>query len=326
MNGERFAVMAGLGFDANVIRAADKHMKHVLGRMAYVWAAARNLRMDPFEAWIEVDGKRYYKGPATLILFGNVGRAFAGLEIFEDAKPDDGLLEVGVADAEGIMQWGKTIARKHVANSPFVHMTKARSVEVKLQRKIRYEVDGSERTKEKEFSVKVEPGGISICVPPRPDSVPLLVLVLVSLAAGVLGAYVISRERFHALATGGTPGFAAERRDAARAWLAHFHHRTAAAWLALGAAATCSSPAGSRSACSRTRAGELDRGPDRHGVARWGDRTRARSRTPLWGWSRCSAARMWSWASHWPSSSTTGGVTATGASCCSSPRWWPATP
>ena len=66
---------------------------------------------------------------------------------------------------------------------------------------------------------------------------PLLVLVLVSFTAGVLGAYVISRERFHALATGGTPGFAAERRDEARAWLAHFHHRTAAAWLALGAAA-----------------------------------------------------------------------------------------
>ena len=66
---------------------------------------------------------------------------------------------------------------------------------------------------------------------------PLLVLMLVSLTAGVLGAYVISRERFHALATGGTPGFAAERRDAARAWLAHFHHRTTAAWLALGAAA-----------------------------------------------------------------------------------------
>jgi len=165
MNGERFAVMAGLGFDANVIRAADKHMKHVLGRMAYVWAAAKNLRMDSFEARVDVDGSRFYEGPATLILFGNVGRAFGGLEIFEDAKADDGLLEVGVADAEGIMQWGQTIARKHIANSPFVHITKARSVEVKLQRKIRYEVDGSERTKQKVFNVEVEPAGISICVP-----------------------------------------------------------------------------------------------------------------------------------------------------------------
>jgi membrane-associated phospholipid phosphatase len=67
--------------------------------------------------------------------------------------------------------------------------------------------------------------------------VPLLVLVVVSLTAGVVGAWLISRDRFHALATGGTPGFAAERRDAARARLAHFHHRTTAAWLALGAAA-----------------------------------------------------------------------------------------
>jgi membrane-associated phospholipid phosphatase len=67
--------------------------------------------------------------------------------------------------------------------------------------------------------------------------VPLLVLVLVSLAAGVLGAWLISRDRFHALATGGTPGFAAERREAAHARLAHFHHRTTAAWVALGAAA-----------------------------------------------------------------------------------------
>jgi YegS/Rv2252/BmrU family lipid kinase len=167
MNGERFAVMAGLGFDANVIRAADKHMKHVLGRMAYVWAAAKNLRMDPFEACVDVDGARFYKGPATLILFGNVGRAFAGLEIFEDASADDGLLEVGVADAEGIMQWGKTIARKHVANSPFVHMTKARTVKVKLERKVRYEVDGSERTKAKVFNVEVEPGGIRICIPAK---------------------------------------------------------------------------------------------------------------------------------------------------------------
>jgi undecaprenyl-diphosphatase len=67
--------------------------------------------------------------------------------------------------------------------------------------------------------------------------VPVLVLVVVSLAAGGLGAYVISRERFHALATGGTPGFASGRRDAARAWLAHFKHRTTAEWLAVGAAA-----------------------------------------------------------------------------------------
>jgi len=82
INGERFAVMAGLGVEANVIRGADKHLKHILGRTAYVWAATKNLRMNPFEARVVVDGNEFYRGPATLILFGNVGRVFAGLEVF----------------------------------------------------------------------------------------------------------------------------------------------------------------------------------------------------------------------------------------------------
>ena len=50
MNGEMFAVMAGVGFDARVIRDATPRMKHALGRSAYVWAGAKNLRAKPFEA------------------------------------------------------------------------------------------------------------------------------------------------------------------------------------------------------------------------------------------------------------------------------------
>ena len=66
MNGEKFAVMAGVGFDALVIHAANSELKRVLGRTAYVWAAAKNLRAKPFEAQVEVDGKEWYEGPASL--------------------------------------------------------------------------------------------------------------------------------------------------------------------------------------------------------------------------------------------------------------------
>jgi membrane-associated phospholipid phosphatase len=73
--------------------------------------------------------------------------------------------------------------------------------------------------------------------------VPLLILVLVSLAVGGLGAFVVSREPFHALATGGSPGFAsafaartAARRDAIRDWIAACRHRTTVAHLAALAA------------------------------------------------------------------------------------------
>jgi diacylglycerol kinase (ATP) len=168
MNGERFAVMAGVGFDALVIRDATTQMKRALGRTAYVYAAAKNLRKKQFEAQIAVDGQDWYEGLASMVLFGNVGEAFAGIKAFDNAQPDDGLLEIGVGSADGIMQWGRTIARSAVSKaskSPFVHVTKGRSVMVKLNRKVLYELDGGDREKKKTFRVDVQPSAVTVCVP-----------------------------------------------------------------------------------------------------------------------------------------------------------------
>jgi diacylglycerol kinase (ATP) len=168
-NGERFAVMAGAGFDAAMIRDAGQGgLKERLGRVAYVWTGSRNLRSKPFRAEIKVDGADWYKGKASCILLGNVGKLFGGVEAFEDARPDDGKLELGVVTAEGLLEWGRMLARTAVgsaSNSPFVQTTKARSVKVKLNRKVLYELDGGDRTKVKAFKVKVEPGAITVCVP-----------------------------------------------------------------------------------------------------------------------------------------------------------------
>jgi diacylglycerol kinase (ATP) len=51
------------------------------------------------------------------------------------------------------------------SKSPFAQTTKARSVKVKLNRKVLYELDGGDRTKVKAFKVKVEPDAVSVCVP-----------------------------------------------------------------------------------------------------------------------------------------------------------------
>jgi diacylglycerol kinase (ATP) len=167
VNGERFAVMAGVGFDAQMIHDADPELKRRFGRTAYVWAAAKNLRRKPFEARVDVDGKKWFEGNASCVLFGNVGDAFAGLSAFENAWPDDGLLEVGVASPDGILQWGRTIARSALSDaskSPFVHTTKGRSIEVRLDRKVLHELDGSERRKKRKFNVGVQPGAITVRV------------------------------------------------------------------------------------------------------------------------------------------------------------------
>ena len=168
-NGERFAVMAGAGFDAAMIRdAGEGGLKERLGRVAYVWTGSKNLRSKPFRADIKVDGVDWYSGKASCILMGNVGKLFGGVEAFEDARPDDGKLELGVVTAEGLLEWGRILARTAAGSasaSPFVQSTKASSVKVKLNRKVLYELDGGDRTKTKTFKVKVEPGAITVCVP-----------------------------------------------------------------------------------------------------------------------------------------------------------------
>lgn len=170
-NGEHFAVMAGAGFDAAMIRdAGDGGLKERFGRAAYVWTGSENLRSKPFGAEITVDGVGWYKGKASCILFGNVGKLFGGVEVFEDARPDDGQLDVGVVTADGLLEWGRMIARVAVGaadKSPFAQSTKARrSVKVKLNRKIRYELDGGDRTKVRAFKVNVEAAAVTVCVPP----------------------------------------------------------------------------------------------------------------------------------------------------------------
>jgi diacylglycerol kinase family enzyme len=101
-------------------------------------------------------------------MFGNIRDAFGGVEAIEEARPDDGMIELGVVSAEGVVQWARTIARAAVGSapkSPFVQVARAHRVKVKLNRKVLYELDGGDRTKLKKFDVEVEPGAISVRVP-----------------------------------------------------------------------------------------------------------------------------------------------------------------
>ncbi len=168
LNGERFAVMAGAGFDAGMIHRTDGRLKDALGRGAYIWTGAKALRAEPFAARIRVDGSPWYNGPASCILAGNVGALFAGVEVFADAEPDDGLLDLAVMTADGLAQWAGTVGRAvtgRLERSPNCRLTRGRTFRVKLDRKVRYELDGGARDKVKTYRLKVEPRAITILVP-----------------------------------------------------------------------------------------------------------------------------------------------------------------
>ena len=167
-NGEAFAVMAGAGFDARMIADADGRLKERLGRLAYVLSGAKNLRARRFGASIDVDGGQWFRGEASCILLGNVGRLFGGVEVFAGARPDDGLLELGVVTAEGVVQWLRTLARTAWgtgSKSRYAQTTTGRVVRIELDRKVPLELDGGDRKKVRSLLVEVQPAAVDVCVP-----------------------------------------------------------------------------------------------------------------------------------------------------------------
>jgi YegS/Rv2252/BmrU family lipid kinase len=168
LNGEHFGVMAGVGFDGAMIRDADRKLKDRLGKLAYVWTGLRHVNGEAAKARVLVDGAKWFDDEASCVLVGNVGRITGGINAFADAKPDDGWLDVGVATAQGAVEWARALGTMAIGrsdHSPFVRITRARRIDVTLRSKLVYELDGGARVPTKRLSIQVAPGAVKVCVP-----------------------------------------------------------------------------------------------------------------------------------------------------------------
>lgn len=93
----------GIGYDADVLLETRK-MKQLRGFLMYLWAALRVLATDgkfPYPVRITVDDQPLPHQAVTLITVANGPRAGGGFLLAPDAQPDDGLLDVVVADRLG---------------------------------------------------------------------------------------------------------------------------------------------------------------------------------------------------------------------------------
>ncbi len=167
---QRFAVMAGAGFDAIMMKAARGGLKDRFGRLAYVWTGTRATGTEPVRMSVQVDGIDWFKDQASCLLLGNMGTLTGGLTAFPDARPDDGLLEVGVVTAHGPAQWATVLAhllRGHPDRSELVRTTRGRRVDARFDRQIPYELDGGARPGTRRLQAQIDPAAITVAVPSK---------------------------------------------------------------------------------------------------------------------------------------------------------------
>jgi diacylglycerol kinase (ATP) len=168
MNGERFAAMAGTGFDAIMVGDTDGNAKERLGRLAYLRSGVKAMRARRVWMRVRLDGTVWFRGKASCLLIGNIGTVTGGLPVFADASPSDGLLEVGVVTAHTAWQWLRVFSRVAEGRpdlSPLVDTKRAKRIVVELHHKRAYELDGGARAPVKRLKAHVEAGAITVCVP-----------------------------------------------------------------------------------------------------------------------------------------------------------------
>jgi len=171
VNGEHFAVMAGAGFDARMIEDSDRGSKAHLGSLAYVRSGVAAVRGEADGVHVLVDGVTFFEGRASCVLVGNVPRATGGLLVFNDAEPDDGLLDVGVVTAEGAVQWLSVLSRVALhrgEGSRFVDTIQGRTIDVQFDKAVIYEIDGGVRPATDRLRFEVQPSAVTVRVPESP--------------------------------------------------------------------------------------------------------------------------------------------------------------
>lgn len=107
---EVFLVMAGMGFDAEVMAGANEKVKGVLGWPAYVLSGAKSLFNNGFRVRVNAQNGSPTVQHARSVVVGNCGTLQGGLELMPDAQLDDGVLDVVVLAPSGALGWGAVVA------------------------------------------------------------------------------------------------------------------------------------------------------------------------------------------------------------------------
>jgi diacylglycerol kinase family enzyme len=141
----RFLVVAGIGFDAEVVRRLSALRRGHITHGDYfwpIWSTFWTHRYPRFR--VEMDKDVLFDGPG-LVFVGNIPRYAIGLPICGRAVPDDGKLDVCIyrCGRRVPLLWHavKTLANRHMGSRNVIYGTGAR-VRVTADRPVDVQVDG----------------------------------------------------------------------------------------------------------------------------------------------------------------------------------------
>ncbi len=165
----KFAVMAGLGFDAAIMRDAPEGLKKYVGWPAYVVSAAKHLRGRGIRVSITVDDAPTVHRRVRTVVVGNVGKLQGGIPLLPDAVADDGVLDVVVIAPRHLVDWARVAGRVvRRADVPDRRMERFRGEHVLIEtsRPQPRQLDGDVISDGTTMDIRIEQGALQVMVGP----------------------------------------------------------------------------------------------------------------------------------------------------------------
>ncbi|MEV4532583.1 diacylglycerol kinase family protein [Asanoa sp. NPDC049518] len=166
-----FTVMAGMGFDAQMLGSTSESTKARIGWPAYVFGGLKHLRDRPMRISVRIDDRPPMRRRARSVLIANVGRLQGGVRLFKEAEPDDGWLDVAILTPRTMAHWaalGWAVLRRR-GRVPRMEIYRGHRVQVTSNRPQPRELDGDVIPAGKTLWVEVQPRAIWLCVPRPAD-------------------------------------------------------------------------------------------------------------------------------------------------------------
>jgi diacylglycerol kinase family enzyme len=167
VDGQCFLIMAGMGFDAQMLHDAPAELKARIGWPAYGLAAVRHLCAIPMTVDISLDHGPPFTRRARAVLIGNVGRLQGGIRLLPAAVPDDGMLDVAVLMPPRRRNWlalAWALMRQR-RTPPSLEVFRARHIDVRSDQVQPRELDGDLIAPSDRMTVALRPGALVLCVP-----------------------------------------------------------------------------------------------------------------------------------------------------------------
>jgi diacylglycerol kinase (ATP) len=163
----KFVVMAGLGFDAAMMRDAPEGLKKAVGWPAYVVSATKHLRGRGIRVAIILDGGAPLHRRLRTVVVGNVGRLQGNFPLLPDAEPDDGILDIVVIATRNVLDWarvgGRVLRRANVPDRRMERFT-AKHVRIEASQRQPRQLDGDVIEDSRTMDITVEPGALKVRV------------------------------------------------------------------------------------------------------------------------------------------------------------------